>query len=316
MPRRRIKIDLETERKIGQRVREARERMRYDQAQFSGFLGTTRDQLANIETGRTPLRYLTAAKLRAVFRVNLSWLGGVGTFVGEEFYVWPSPDAEKGRDAALFSEVAREVLGAGFPAAVKSVRSVFPTEVVVRFNQAERVWYDLQDRLSRIELDHLLEYTEAVVAAIRNLAQNLPQVSNIAARQMAVEMEGFRLRELTDQMFPRGSEEFGLTNDSERPTSIPVQPIMPRLRERLRKQTASRGSKTALAKILGVPRQSVNNWLSGRKEPGGETTLRLLHWVEQEEAKQKAPDSVCAPPGKTRRRKYKNEKPKSNPPKQ
>ena len=60
---------------------------------------------------------------------------------------------------------------------------------------------------------------------------------------------------------------------------------MPGFRERLKKALAERGRKTALAKLLGVPLASVSQWLSGEREPGGEYTLKLLRWVEQQERK-------------------------------
>jgi transcriptional regulator with XRE-family HTH domain len=68
-------------------------------------------------------------------------------------------------------------------------------------------------------------------------------------------------------------------------TTETVRPVMPKLIERLKRATAQRGSKTALAKWLGVHRQCVTDWLSGQ-EPGGEMTLRLLQWVELQERKQ------------------------------
>lgn len=62
-----------------------------------------------------------------------------------------------------------------------------------------------------------------------------------------------------------------------------VKPKLPSLLERLKKATAQRGIKSELAKFLGVSLVQVSQWLSGDREPGGETTLRLLHWVEQQE---------------------------------
>ena len=62
-----------------------------------------------------------------------------------------------------------------------------------------------------------------------------------------------------------------------------VKPILPKLIERLKKATQERGSKTKLASWLGVTPQKVTDWISERVEPSGETTLKLLHWVEQQE---------------------------------
>jgi transcriptional regulator with XRE-family HTH domain len=39
------------------------------------------------------------------------------------------------------------------------------------------------------------------------------------------------------------------------------------------------GAKAELAKELDVAPARISEWLSGKKEPGGEYTLRLLNWV-------------------------------------
>ncbi|HEV2438192.1 MAG TPA: helix-turn-helix transcriptional regulator [Verrucomicrobiae bacterium] len=74
-----------------------------------------------------------------------------------------------------------------------------------------------------------------------------------------------------------------LTNKVDSLTSAEMQPVLPKLIERLKRATAERGKKSDLAKWLGVHRQSVTDWLSGKQEPGGEITLRMLRWVEQQE---------------------------------
>jgi transcriptional regulator with XRE-family HTH domain len=94
-----------------------------------------------------------------------------------------------------------------------------------------------------------------------------------------------------------------------------MQDQMQRLRYRLTKATAARGQKAALAKCLGVSLSSLWTWLSGKREPGGETTLRLLQWVEQQERQQnKSPGSATTPPEPKTQSKASNEKkPKSSP---
>jgi hypothetical protein len=74
-----------------------------------------------------------------------------------------------------------------------------------------------------------------------------------------------------------------LTNVSELVNVGSVKAQGPNLLERLKKATQERGKKSALAKFLGVPLVRVSQWLSGDREPGGETTLKMLHWVEQQE---------------------------------
>lgn len=72
-------------------------------------------------------------------------------------------------------------------------------------------------------------------------------------------------------------------NISFRAKYVDVKHSLPNLLERLNRATAVHGQKTELAKYLGVPLASVSQWLSGVKEPGGQTTLKLLNWVEQKE---------------------------------
>jgi transcriptional regulator with XRE-family HTH domain len=69
--------------------------------------------------------------------------------------------------------------------------------------------------------------------------------------------------------------------------------------QRLKNATAPRGKKAELARFLAVEPPRVSEWLSGDKHPSGETTLRLLHWIVQQERQQtKSPGSVSAPPGR------------------
>jgi transcriptional regulator with XRE-family HTH domain len=92
----------------------------------------------------------------------------------------------------------------------------------------------------------------------------------------------------------------------------------PDLIRRLANLTSTRGRKVALAREYGVSRQAVDNWLSGKSKPKSETLLRLLEWVQAEEAKQKSSAGADTPaePKTTRTRKQSNEaKSESNPPK-
>ena len=88
-----------------------------------------------------------------------------------------------------------------------------------------------------------------------------------------------------------------LTTGTQNGTESDMQSKLATLLARLNRATRQRGKKTELADFLGVPHTRVSEWLSGRREPGGETTLRLLAWVTAEEAKQKeSPGSARTPP--------------------
>jgi len=67
------------EREIGQRVQRARERINWPQPAFAAELDISRDRLASVEYGRTPLRYPDGYRLCAIFDINPDWLAnGVG----------------------------------------------------------------------------------------------------------------------------------------------------------------------------------------------------------------------------------------------
>lgn len=69
---------------------------------------------------------------------------------------------------------------------------------------------------------------------------------------------------------------------------------MESLRAKLREATKPRGSKSALAKLMGVSRQRMNDWLKGTRCPSPETTLRLAKWASQAEQQK------CAAPVEAR----------------
>jgi transcriptional regulator with XRE-family HTH domain len=77
-----------------------------------------------------------------------------------------------------------------------------------------------------------------------------------------------------------------LTRIAESGKLAPVKSQLKNLLADLNRLTREPGKKTKLADFLGAPLTSVSRWLSGEREPGGETTLRLLEWVLAEEAKQ------------------------------
>jgi len=86
------------------------------------------------------------------------------------------------------------------------------------------------------------------------------------------------------------------------------------LRKEVAAATVKRGCRAALARVLHVTPQALNEWLQGRSAPPAEQTLRLLKWVTAEEATQKkrAGSAETRPARETRKRKSKHEKPSSD----
>lgn len=88
-------------------------------------------------------------------------------------------------------------------------------------------------------------------------------------------------RRLADELERRNEL---LTKAESAGRTVGVKLQLPVLLERLKRATAKPGKKSELAKALRpvVPLASVSRWLSGEREPGGEVTLQLLKWVEQQ----------------------------------
>jgi transcriptional regulator with XRE-family HTH domain len=57
-------------------------------------------------------------------------------------------------------------------------------------------------------------------------------------------------------------------------------PLWNALRAELTLELRARGHKARLARVIGVPRQTINTWLTGHSRmPDAERTLQLLAWL-------------------------------------
>jgi transcriptional regulator with XRE-family HTH domain len=232
----RFKALPERERGIGLRLAYLRKLKAVKQSRLAELLGITRDQIANVESGRVPMRAKLGWDICRLFDIDPNWLlTGHWGLPGER----PFPPADK------------PWLG-------------FVERVISKSNAS---FFDLYSSVGWL------------------LGPDAP------GKEM-------------------------LTHVSESANLSAMKSPLAHLRERLKRATAAKGKKAELAHFLGVPRPCVSDWLSGKREPGGETTLRLLNWVERQEAQQTTrPAEATTPAGLKTRKKAPNEKkPQSNPP--
>jgi DNA-binding transcriptional regulator YiaG len=114
---------------------------------------------------------------------------------------------------------------------------------------------------------------------------------------------------LRDSLEQQHSSRKLLTEAESHAKLSPVKSQLDNLLATLNRLTKEPGKKTELADFLGAPLASVSRWLSGDREPGGQTTLRLLHWVEQQEGQANTIGSdLNTANGKTQVRKSSHEK--------
>jgi transcriptional regulator with XRE-family HTH domain len=108
---------LETPREIeiGRRVKRYRDQINWPQPAFAVELGISRDKLASIEYGRTPLRYAIGYRFCFIFDVNHRWLATGSGEVKAATAALELPLPESVRTRALWSEVC-DKLRKGQPA--------------------------------------------------------------------------------------------------------------------------------------------------------------------------------------------------------
>ena len=128
--------------------------------------------------------------------------------------------------------------------------------------------------------------------------QGMAQIFMGAAAGILASQNG--QKEISNQMLTEVSENANLAG---------VKSPLAQLLDRLNQATAAKGRKAELAEYLKAPRPCVSDWLSGKREPSGETTLRLLQWVEQQERQQnKGTGRDTPPPAPKTQSKASNEK--------
>lgn len=306
---------------IARRLVELRKRTGLSRDQLAARLTWPPHFLARIELARMPLRYadgktllralLLRRRIEPVLRpINPLWL--VESLEPKEVD-WPLVLPEI-RDLGLDPSAA-------FSYVVQLHRDLIiqlvndPTSVELPDSWLP-AYYLHWDQLSC--MTHTLREDAAIVEhLLRTSAEKLAPSSKVARRTL----DDYRATILEPIAIPRrwkGLEIFKrqvLTEHSEYCKSPSMQSKLLALLDRVKRLTLCRGMKAALASAINVQQPRISEWLAGKYEPSGETTLKLLHWVEQQEAKQQqSPGSVQPPPGpKTQLGNLNEKKTKSSP---
>lgn len=271
--------DRETQ--IGRRLRAFRESLRIPRSAFALAIGVGSERLASYEAGRVPLRYEVFAAIHRSFFVNPAWLAE-----GEEPQAYEAP-IDFGR---VGSRIAPRWL---FTEAYDRALSHF--------------------HKSRVHLANAL--AERIDERIAKLVELIRSERDINATREIAFLVSSRLQEL-DRILQELAN-LGLTETSPKSRTHSVKDIqsMPELISSLKALTAEPGAAAALAEDLGIPHARVSEWLSGKKEPGGANTFRLLQWVgDHRSEERKGPGSALTPLGrKTRSTRSRHDKVKSSP---
>ncbi len=270
----------EREKEIGKRLRSFRHLNLIGRADLAGQLDIGEPRLASYETGNVPVPFHIAQKLDYQFCLNYEWLAtGIGdprecNVIGEETasripLKWP------------FSKVYDEIITPELLAKSKQPESAFAKVAAkvpgfdVKFLRT--VGTDKKSTVKAIAAKSFGAHVDQLPPFLYwEFYRKLQSAADDFLQSHAKEISDFGSLKLNP-------ENIALTSYPLQGKTDDVKPILPKLIERLRKATEGRGRKTELASWLGVSPQKVTDWLSERVEPSGETTLRLLHWVEQQE---------------------------------
>jgi transcriptional regulator with XRE-family HTH domain len=274
--------------------------------------GLDRSAIVRIELGRAPLKYKAALAILRFLDAHPVW---VATGHGSAQPGVPMPLASDlgVDDNASFSEVfdAHFSKYFGFPSQSAKADS---SEAAMQLSLSASIRHDLIGVLNeRLKL----WFRQVPDTSLMEFMQSLVKCGDLLIVGFGRDdwKEEFARRGRMDALDstvtpphggggPKQAKNNLLTYVTVSDNVSPVKSIMANLLDRLNKATSQRGMKSKLAKVMGVPLANVSQWLSGAREPGGGTTLKLLHWVEQHEPQQNTLDSADnTAKGKATRRK-------------
>jgi transcriptional regulator with XRE-family HTH domain len=280
------------ERDICSRLKAVRENLKWSQKEFSESLGITRNQLASIECGRTPVRYDVAWAIRDRFKISLKWLeSGEGFADGFMNDNLPSSNDTGLPKRALLSQVVRKTSNGAQEGDLPKDQEQLFAAVISMLEGAEKTTgkEDVQNRellesqlkilvegwIARAPVGHAYEFTNKLnmfaESLLREFGQDAPGVADARGERIMWErIRNATTKKLLTWTSLKGKYVAGMKTEIQK------------LIERVKRKASKPGAKVALAKELDVAPARISEWLSGEKEPGGDYTLRLLRWVEQQ----------------------------------
>jgi transcriptional regulator with XRE-family HTH domain len=273
------------EKEICERFQIARkEIVKWSQFDLAKEAGVTMHQLVNIEYKRAPLRLKVAKFLCEKFDISQRWLA-LGILPIHPRYEVSMDYAVKANKDHVFSSYFDEYLDYLTGRIEKAVIEKIGEDNFRNGRFDDAAFADTAILSDPPGIAMSLFVKKLVALRLNTLpdvlqieyASELLQVSREFQRKHSKQLAG------TGTTAAKENPKKPVDNLTLSAKSEDVKHSMSKLLERLKKATAEHGQKTVLAKHLGVPPVSVSQWLSGVKEPGGETTLKLLNWVELQE---------------------------------
>lgn len=308
---------------ICKRLRFAREKvLKITQAECARQIGLDRSTFSNYETARTPLRHEIALRFCRQFIISEEWLAtgyydaartaiiargvpGQGTdndrvdfiLIRQCMDLLSEPATLQINPGALFSVA----FDGGLKTRYAELAQENPWNPRINFSDADQ--YELAVTFLRVihERHCAILCDEAQRRGVKSallwrayLRQTYLCAYHICRRISISEFPGEVLaspdfvRAVICEAFPRSTEagddpKKDLIGSSLKSNCDTVKSEIEELIARVKRHASRPGAKAELARTLGVAPARISEWLSDEKEPGGEYTLRLLRWVEQQE---------------------------------
>jgi transcriptional regulator with XRE-family HTH domain len=248
------------ERAICARVRQFREDIKWPQPAFANAVNISRNQLANVEYGRAPLRLNLAVNLCEAFGANGEWLAtGKGLMHGGN----PMLTMVK-FGPEWYSQLFSETFDRNPDVFTKQIppTTYLSSEPTPNFDPQT---FLIKNILLWFQINKFKNPLEA-----ENFARDI--CGHAESRLTELRSMGTAARNIRSEK--------GLRSSSLKSNNSSVKSEIEKLIEKIKRKALKPGAKADLAKTLGVAPARVSEWLAGKKEPGGEYTLRLLKWVE------------------------------------
>jgi len=265
---------------ICQRVREVRLQLKWKQSDFSKELGISRVRLASYEYAKAPIRYDFANRLCSQLNISQSWLAEGGRpLPGPYLHIHSLPDIAP---RIIFSEAYDRFLK---PALQNTSNFT-----------ADRLLYAVTHPSAKCDLEN---YIHLLTASLRDALNKLPTDLHLGLfRALSRDISAYKVKCEIERREGAKREpldkRMGVRLHS---AAMPKDKHLSRWAElcaELLAATSYRGGKAALARVLHVTRQQINDWLSGRYEPSADVALRMHDWVHPK-PENKSPSSASTP---------------------
>jgi DNA-binding transcriptional regulator YiaG len=255
-------VTIEREKMIGIRLRAFREMLQIPRASFAASVGCGSERIAAYEAGRARLPYWVFKAIADRYHLYPRWLA-------EET---GSPQVKNSfKDSHFIASISRHAL-------FTEVYDKFLSEQLLHEANttaaaAQTVIEELTDLAAVLKELDTANLSPTARTRIRQFQSKYSQLASKARQEL----------EIREAMHQRTTPVSGFGEKANSLNIADTEPVLPKLIARLKHATAAHGKKSELAEWLGVHRQMVTDWLSGKQEPGGEITLRMLQWVEEQE---------------------------------